>query len=403
MTIRSAFLLAVATAFVIAVVAVGVLAIVGRLGGNSDSPFILTPNPLGGLSAAASGVVLGKQSPTPTPASITLVPGSLADQILRQARGLEPVPTLVPDSRAERIFNILQTLQAPSASAQLATATPVPATPRPPGQYFDTQGNIVTPPWIAPSTNTPSSMFGRFYQGRTLHVAVMEIKRAPEVRYATIDPEGVIRHYRLLPAEKDLELVLVRLKVENHTATSAIFTVDQQGAELRDFFRGTYQPLEVTEDVFQDMRGQSSATVHVKSGRCFDPKRLNITLGTAVNWVNDDEVEHFVRLGAVAGQSETTEPTSLKPGESFSFTFEEPGQWEYQCGDSELTEETAVILVEEESDKPTVDEQPIVFITGPFELQQDMGIDGWMVFEAPEGTKFRSIRWRAGDSIAIVF
>jgi plastocyanin len=256
--------------------------------------------------------------------------------------------------------------------------------------------------WLVACSDTSTSL-GKFYKGRTLHLSVVEIKRAPEVRYATIDPEEVTRHYRLLPAEKDLELVLVRLKVENHTATSAIFTVDQQGAELRDFFRGTYQPVEVTEGVFQDMRGQSSAAVHVKSGQCFDPKRLNITLGTAVSWVNDDEVDHFVRLGAAAGQSEAAEPTSLKPGESFSFTFEEPGEWEYQCGDSELTEGTAVILVEEESDKPTVDEQPIVFIRGPFELQQDMGIDGWMVFEAPKGTKFRSIRWRAGDSIAIEF
>jgi hypothetical protein len=32
-----------------------------------------------------------------------------------------------------------------------------------------------------------------------------------------------------------------------------------------------------------------------------------------------------------------------------------------------------------------------------------MGIDGWMVFEAPKGTKFRDFRWRAGDSITITF
>ena len=243
----------------------------------------------------------------------------------------------------------------------------------------------------------------RFYKGRVLHLAVIEIKRAPEVRYATIDPQDVIRHYRLIPGEEDLELVLVRLKVQNHTATSAIFTVDQQGAELRDFFRGTYQPVDIPNRVFQDMRGQSSATVHVKGGQCFDPKNLNITTGTAVTWVNDDDVDHFVKLGAVPGQLETAEPSSLEPGESFSFTFGEPGEWDYQCGDSELTEGTASILVEEESDEPTVDEQSIVFITGPFELKQDMGIHGWMVFEAPKGTKFRFLRWRAGDSITIDF
>ena len=248
-----------------------------------------------------------------------------------------------------------------------------------------------------------STSFGRFYKGRTLHLSVVEIKQVPEVRYATIDPEEVIRHYRLIPAAEDLELVLVRLKVQNHTATSSIFTVDQQGAELRDFFRGTYQPIDVTNRVFQDLRGQSSVTVHVKSGQCFDPKRLHITSGTAVTWVNDDEVQHFVRLDGVPGSSETAEPASLEPGGSFSFTFGELGAWDYRCGDSELTEGAASILVEEDSEKQAVEERAIVFITGPFELQQDMGIDGWMVFEAPIGTKFRSIRWQAGDAITIDF
>ena len=256
--------------------------------------------------------------------------------------------------------------------------------------------------WLVGCSDTSTS-FGKFYKGRTLHLTVVEIERAPEVRYATIDPEDVVRHWRLIPGEEDLELVLVRMKVQNHTATSFIFTVDDQAAELSDFFRGRYQPVDVTNRVLQDLRGQSSATVHVSGGQCFDPKRLNITSGTAVNWVNDDEVDHFVRLGAVAGLSETSEPNTLKPGESFSFTFGEIGDWDYRCGDSELTEGTASVLVEEESDKNPVDEQTIEFITGPFELPQDMGIDGWVVFEAPKGTKFRSFRWRAGDSITIDF
>ena len=247
-----------------------------------------------------------------------------------------------------------------------------------------------------------STSFGRFYPGRTLVISVVEIKEAPEVRYATIDPEKVIRHYRLIPLKEDLELVLIRLKVQNHTATSAKFNVNQQGAELRDFDQGSYQPVQVTKRVYQDLRGQSTATVHLSGGQCFDPQRLNITPGTTVTWINDAEVEHFVRLGTVAGQSETAEPTSVEPGGSFSFTFHAASEWNYRCGDSDLTEGIATILVEE-SDQNAVDEAAIEFITGPFELQQDMGIDGWMVFEAPKGTKFRSIRWQAGDAITIDF
>ena len=143
--------------------------------------------------------------------------------------------------------------------------------------------------WQAARTDTSSS-FGRFYRGRTLNLAVMEIERAPEIRYATIDPQDVIRHYRLLPSEAGLELVLVRLKVQNHSATSAKFTMDKEGAMLNDFFRGSYQPVDVSNRTLQDMRGQSSVTVHVCGGQCFDPKRLNILPDTAVTWINDDQV-----------------------------------------------------------------------------------------------------------------
>ena len=234
---------------------------------------------------------------------------------------------------------------------------------------------------------------GRFYQGRTLHLAVMEIKRVPELRYATIDSENVIRHYRLTPAEEDLELVLVRLKVQNHTATSSIFTLDQQGAELRGVDRVTYEHVDVTNRVFQDFRGQSSVTVHVKNGQCFDPKRLNITSGTTVSWVNDDTMVHYVQRGA--------RPISIAPGSMYSWVFSRPGIWNYQCGISAIPNNPAQVLVEEDNDKFLVEEQAIEFIAGPFELQQDMGINGWIVFETPKGTDFRDFRWRAGDSITI--
>ena len=43
------------------------------------------------------------------------------------------------------------------------------------------------------------------------------------------------------------------------------------------------------------------------------------------------------------------------------------------------------------------------FIRGPVELEKGMGIEGWMVFEAPKGTEFREFKWRAGDSLTITF
>ena len=107
---------------------------------------------------------------------------------------------------------------------------------------------------------------GRYHQGRTLHINVMSIERVPELHYSTIDPEQVIRRWRLTPSANDTELVLVRMKVENHTAVSAIVNVDRAGAELRDFSNGSYFPLSVEESVYRDLRAESEAQIRMSLG-----------------------------------------------------------------------------------------------------------------------------------------
>ena len=37
------------------------------------------------------------------------------------------------------------------------------------------------------------------------------------------------------------------------------------------------------------------------------------------------------------------------------------------------------------------------------QLPQGTGLDGWMVFEVPQGTMIRSLRWAAGDTVTIDF
>ena len=94
-----------------------------------------------------------------------------------------------------------------------------------------------------------SPSFGRYFRGRTLDLNVVSLERVPVLRYSLIDSEQVVRHYQIVPSSKELELALVRLKVENHTATSAIVNIDGRAAELRDFLRGTYRPINVNERV----------------------------------------------------------------------------------------------------------------------------------------------------------
>ena len=170
-------------------------------------------------------------------------------------------------------------------------------------------------PVLAACSET-SPTFGKYYRGKTLDVSVVSLERADEIRYKwPRDASG--KHWRLGPEEGENELVLLRVKVENHTATSAIVNIDSKAAELRDFLRGKYFPIDINARV-----------------------------------------------------EETTVP-------------ENPGA-----------------------------ERPIVFLwnatlsdgsTQAFNLEQDMGIDGVLVFEAPKDTKFKEFRWRAGDSLSIDF
>ena len=250
-----------------------------------------------------------------------------------------------------------------------------------------------------------SSNLGKYYQGRTLHVSVAAVDRVPELRYATIDPSEVVRHWRLTPSAGDQELVLVRVKVENHTAVSAVVNVDQQAAELRDFVRGSFFPVDLGIRLHQDLRGQPVVTVHVSLGQCFDPNRVTISEGTTVNWVNDDSVVQFVKLdlgGAGIGGAEIA-PASVGPGESFSHTFDSVGTWDYGCRGPELPDSPAQVKVEAAGQQPAVRERSMLFLNGPFEMLRGTGIDGWMVFEAPKGTRFRDLRWLAGDVITVRF
>ncbi len=87
-----------------------------------------------------------------------------------------------------------------------------------------------------------SPAFGQYFKGRVLHLNVVTLDRAPELLYM----HGT-KHFRISPSEENLELVLLNVKVENHTATSAIVNIDSQSAEMRDFLRGKYFPINPNE------------------------------------------------------------------------------------------------------------------------------------------------------------
>jgi plastocyanin len=63
----------------------------------------------------------------------------------------------------------------------------------------------------------------------------------------------------------------------------------------------------------------------------FMPPKLTVKAGTTVTWINDDEAEHDITAANNAFKSEVLKTRPIKPGDSFSFTFEQPGSYEYFC------------------------------------------------------------------------
>lgn len=73
--------------------------------------------------------------------------------------------------------------------------------------------------------------------------------------------------------------------------------------------------------------GEANVTMQ---GLAFQPAELTISAGTTVTWINDDSVGHTVTAGtreSPTGQFDENVPA----GESFSYTFDEPGTYDYFC------------------------------------------------------------------------
>jgi plastocyanin len=63
----------------------------------------------------------------------------------------------------------------------------------------------------------------------------------------------------------------------------------------------------------------------------YQPAEITITVGTTVTWVNNDSVVHNVISGTRENPTGVIQSPDIFGGETFSFTFEEPGTYEYYC------------------------------------------------------------------------
>ncbi len=64
----------------------------------------------------------------------------------------------------------------------------------------------------------------------------------------------------------------------------------------------------------------------------YDPTQANITVGTTVNWTNDDENPHTVTSGnPKTGPDDQFDSGFMVAGDTFSWTFEKAGTYDYFC------------------------------------------------------------------------
>ena len=70
----------------------------------------------------------------------------------------------------------------------------------------------------------------------------------------------------------------------------------------------------------------TSVTVELR-GIQFQPQGIRVKPGTIVTWINKDPVVHNVRQI----ESVFLSPDVMQPGGTFSYTFDKPGEYRYQC------------------------------------------------------------------------
>ena len=63
----------------------------------------------------------------------------------------------------------------------------------------------------------------------------------------------------------------------------------------------------------------------------FQPGQLEIKTGTTVTWVNQDDILHTVTSGAPDSRDGKVNFQLAGKGETFSFAFDKPGDYEYFC------------------------------------------------------------------------
>ncbi|GEM_PF-3155701 len=100
-------------------------------------------------------------------------------------------------------------------------------------------------------------------------------------------------------------------------------------------------PVAVTCDT-----GDCGALVEMQGLR-FLQMEVAVPLGGTVTWINQDSAFHIIAEGEPGGAAPEWISPSILFGESWSFTFDEPGEHIYYCDNHERSMKDAFVIVEE--------------------------------------------------------
>ena len=88
----------------------------------------------------------------------------------------------------------------------------------------------------------------------------------------------------------------------------------------------------------------SQATVHIRN-MAFQPKALQVAVGTHVTWINEDTMQHDVTQGNPGDAKSSFTSGPIQPGASWGRDFCEAGTTVYFCSVHPNTMRDATIVV----------------------------------------------------------
>jgi plastocyanin len=87
-----------------------------------------------------------------------------------------------------------------------------------------------------------------------------------------------------------------------------------------------------TKSAYIDMTGKSEVMVEMKESK-FQPARITVSKGTKVTWINRESPVHFVNTDPHPSHNNLPDLNSLdlKEGQTYSYAFNQVGEWAYHC------------------------------------------------------------------------